>query len=186
MHAILFGMKRAFQASLRVMRRPLEPFGLTPARFDMLWCIHQLDVDDEACPVLQSDVRKRLGVTAPTVTRMLRSLEALGLVQRERDIFDRRQIVVGLTREGLERILTAYAHFVERKAAERAIRSAMREGRPFREQPPDEESASCAMGRFARLLDRIRQGFRDRADLHYGRHRGAHPPGSCLGDGSET
>ena len=192
MHAILFGMKRAFQASLRVMRRPLEPFGLTSARFDMLWCILQSDAQDDAYPLYQSEVRKRLGVTAATVTRMMKSLEALGLVRRKRDFFDRRQIVVSLTRDGLDRVRAAYAHFVERKAAERVVRSALGDEQPIRERPFDERSfdeqpPSDAVGRLGDLLDRIRKGFGDRADLHYRRYRG--DPSAWLapygGSGSE-
>jgi DNA-binding MarR family transcriptional regulator len=123
-------MKRAFQASLRVIRRPLESFGLTAARFDMLWCIHQADTGEDEYPVYQSHVRKKLGVTAATVTRMMKSLEALGLVRRERDIFDRRQIVVSLTREGLDRVRAVYSQFVQRQAAERLIVGAVLGG-PF-------------------------------------------------------
>jgi len=178
MHAILFGMKRAFQASLRVMRRPLQPFGLTAARFDMLWCILQSDAHDDAYPLFQSEVRKRLGVTAATVTRMMQSLEALGLVRRKRDFFDRRQIVVSLTRDGLDRVRAAYAHFVERKAAERTIRSALGDEKPMGERPSDDQAASCTMDRLGELLDRIREGFGDRADLHYRRRRG--DPGMWL------
>ncbi|HTQ43705.1 MAG TPA: MarR family transcriptional regulator [Polyangiaceae bacterium] len=49
----------------------------------------------------QSEIRRALGVTAPVVTRMLRALEGMGLVQRwrERD-WDRRQVRVALTEAG--------------------------------------------------------------------------------------
>jgi len=153
------------------MRRPLGYFGLTAARFDMLWCIFQLDGDDDATPAFQSDVRKKLGVTAATVTRMMQSLEALGLVRRKRDSFDRRQVLVSLTREGLDRLRAAYAQFVERKVAEQAIANALQDDQPPGQRPADEQTASCAMQRFGELLDRMRAGFGDRAKLHYGRRR---------------
>jgi hypothetical protein len=39
MNAILFGTKRAFHSFLSVTRRPLLSFGLTAARFDMLFAL---------------------------------------------------------------------------------------------------------------------------------------------------
>ncbi len=56
----------------------------------------------------QSKLRRVLGVSAPVVSRMLRSLEMLGLVTRRRELFvDRRQVRVNLTAKGLECIRRA-------------------------------------------------------------------------------
>ena len=41
MHVLHFGIKRAFHATLRVNRPLLARHGVTPARFDLLYAIHQ-------------------------------------------------------------------------------------------------------------------------------------------------
>lgn len=75
MHAILFGLKRAHQASLTVSRPLLRPFGLTPARFDMLCAIAQ-----HRC-LTQIELARVLGVRASTVSRMVKALLQLNLVE---------------------------------------------------------------------------------------------------------
>ena len=61
MNAILFGLKRAFQASIRFTRPMVAAFGLTAARFDMLYAIKLAKYG-----IKQSELRRTLGVTAPT------------------------------------------------------------------------------------------------------------------------
>jgi DNA-binding MarR family transcriptional regulator len=96
MNAIFFGLKRAFHSTLRVTRRMLTRLGLTAARFDML---HALPRERRYVGegMRQSELRRQLGVSRPTVSRMLASLEELGLVLRKPDSKDRRQVFVALT-----------------------------------------------------------------------------------------
>ncbi len=75
MHAILFSLKRAHHATLTVSRELLRPFGLTPARFDMLCAILK------HFGIAQKDLANALGVKPPTVSRMVKSLVALDLVE---------------------------------------------------------------------------------------------------------
>ncbi len=102
-NAITFGTKRAFQGFLRVTRKQLVEMGLTAARFDLLSVLVLRKPAGLFCAagVRQSTIRRMLGVTAPVVTRMVRALVKLGLVERWREQFgDRRQVRVGLTRAG--------------------------------------------------------------------------------------
>jgi DNA-binding MarR family transcriptional regulator len=118
MHALFFGMKRAFHASLRITRKALKSFGLTAARFDLMWALTR----PAAGYMRQSDLRRLLGVTAPTVSRMVKSLQALGLVRAERSqCGDRRQCLVELTETGLERIRAAAALFIDGRVAKRIL-----------------------------------------------------------------
>lgn len=94
MHAILFSLKRAFHSSLRIPRRVTRLHGLTPARFDLLHLVHSWQLD-----VPQAELRKALGVSRATVSRMLRSLEELGIVRRRRAL-DRRTRDVSLSDYG--------------------------------------------------------------------------------------
>ena len=47
-----------------------------------------------------SEIGKQLGVTSPTITQLLKSLEAHGLIERNIDAIDRRVVGVRLTVKG--------------------------------------------------------------------------------------
>jgi DNA-binding MarR family transcriptional regulator len=99
MHSILFAVKRADQRSRALQRRLLGPFGITPARYDLLFIMLQNHVHRKSPWMFQSRIRKELGVTAPTVSVMVRALAALGFVTRKRQRFgDRRQVIVTMTK----------------------------------------------------------------------------------------
>jgi DNA-binding MarR family transcriptional regulator len=102
MHSLLFGMKRADQCSRALQRRLLGPLGITPARYDMLFVIFQVRVYKRFRCIFQSHLRRQLGVTAPTTSKMARALERLGFITRKRERFgDRRQILIELTEKGV-------------------------------------------------------------------------------------
>src|SRR6476469_983594 len=90
-HPSFFSMKRAFQSSLEWLKKVFEPFGITPARFDMMRAI---DSDEF---VYQRALQDMLGVSGATVSRMLKALCELGLVESEQDPDDRRREMLGLT-----------------------------------------------------------------------------------------
>src|ERR1700758_3130904 len=121
MHAVFFGIKRAFHGTLRVMRYPLHCYGLTAARFDMMWAIYRTPMRRAR----QSEVRRMLGVTAPTVSRMVKSLVALGFVRQDRDEDDGRERLVVITRRGMERMRAAVRCFIEEQTAEFALGCAL-------------------------------------------------------------
>lgn len=76
MNPIFFGIKRAYHRSLRISHSTLRPFGITPARLDMLKCIERLEDG------FQYQIVDALGVSAATVSRMLKSLIEMGLVDK--------------------------------------------------------------------------------------------------------
>ena len=108
MNAHFFGTKRAFHAILRVTRKPLASFGLTAARYDMLYaiygCVPKPDSNRSGCLTSQRELPRKLGVHKSVVSRMLRSLERLGLVKRRRGYGDRRGNWVELTVAGVARL----------------------------------------------------------------------------------
>jgi DNA-binding MarR family transcriptional regulator len=164
MHALFFGTKRAFHATLHILRKPLKGYGLTAARFDMLWVLQ------ETCfqSARQSTLRKKLGVTAPTVSRMVKSLEALGLVCTRRDTYDRRQRIVQLTKAGLASIRAAAECFIERRVAKRILDRAF--GRHGQRGKSWTEVIFGRMCDFEYLLGCIRETCGDSATLHYPWH----------------
>jgi DNA-binding MarR family transcriptional regulator len=114
MNAIFFAAKRVFHSSMRVTRGSLQSVapGLTAARFDMMYALTVAGSDDnklDPWATKQSRLWRTLGVTPTVVSRMLRSLEALGWVTRRRPLYgDQRQREVRLTEAGLSCIRSAY------------------------------------------------------------------------------
>lgn len=160
MNAIFFGAKRAFHGALRITRQPLARMGLTAARFDMLTAIWRRPFG-----VRQASLRRALGVSAPTVSRMLRSLEELGLVKRDRALEDRRQLYVTLTAAGRTSIRRATRSFVWSGAAQLAVDCGLT-GTRFH----DESACMTAMAEAEWVLRRLSSAFRDIATLDYPWH----------------
>ena len=159
MHAILFGLKRAWHGSLRTTRHALASLGLTAARFDLLYAA---DTRDRFGSITQRKLRQMLGVNRTTVSRMLGSLEALGLVTRERAYCDRRTRRVTLTDAGRSRIRLAIDRLIGSGAAQLVVDCAVA-GEPW-----FDEMACLYQGDiFESFLRRIRSTFRDRATLYY-------------------
>jgi DNA-binding MarR family transcriptional regulator len=151
-NSAFFSTKRAFHGVLRIVRRPMACFGLTAARFDMLYVL--FDRIGHRC--LQSEIRYALGVTAPTVSRMLGSLQELGLVTRHRWTGDGRQRVVQLTYEGISRMESAYHELVRSGATQLALDCALASPREH-----DRRACGATMRTLERLLWGMREQFGD-------------------------
>ena len=162
MNAIFFGLKRAFHGTQRVSRSALAACGLTAARFDLLYCLYQRDRGAAA----QRTLTRRLGVTRSTISRMLASLEALGVVTRTRHSGDRRQRWVTLTDAGRARIHRAVFHFDGLGSSQLAVDSALGGERwyDFDTHPFFETDKLDGM------LSRVRGAFGDFATLYYPWH----------------
>ena len=136
--------------------------GLTAARFDMLYALMKSGDN-----LAQSALRKLLGVSRATVSRMLASLEQLGLVTRKAHWFDRRKRLVSLTEEGRLRITSAHGHFTRSGWAQLAVDSALC-GDPHENCRWSNESECIhATGSLEGWLHRICRAFYDRATLDY-------------------
>jgi DNA-binding MarR family transcriptional regulator len=165
MHAIFFGMKRAFHATLRITRKELRTFGLTAARFDLMWALLQ----NPPGYAYQSQLRRLLGVTAPTVSRMVNSLRDLGFLRAERcRSGDRRQRFIQLTELGLERIRAAAKFFIDERVASHIVDRVL-----GRYPVPDQSRAQTIFSRTCDLEDMLgwtREECGDTARLHYPWH----------------
>ena len=157
MHRVFFDLKRAYHGTLRLTRRLLKRLGLTAARFDLLYI-----VEKAGKTMLQCDLRRVLGVTAPTVSRMLASLQALGLVEREVVDLDRRRRHVTLTKAGLRCVRRAARHLIHSGWVELAVDSALCPQRWF-----NAEECSRARGVLSTTLNRLRYAYGDRATRDY-------------------
>jgi DNA-binding MarR family transcriptional regulator len=161
MHAIAFGMKRAFHGFLRVTRKPLGAVGLTAARFDMMCAIEEPTAYvEDVFPISQKELRKALGVSASVVSRMVRALEALGWVMRERMEGDRRQWWIELTEAGRALIRQVRRWLV--RGMHRVVLHAICFG-----EHRDADAQFRNMDRLEGYLRVLRRECADRATLYY-------------------
>jgi DNA-binding MarR family transcriptional regulator len=159
MHAIFFGTKRAFHGILRVTRKRFASFGLTAARFDLLWAL--IGHGNRCWPVTQSKLRRELGISASTVCRMLQSLEALDLVRREVDPADLRQRLVELTNKGFTCMRAARKVLL--RVAKRLVNRAFTFGEDF-------EGCLAHTDTLESYLTAMRRRYGDTARLYYPWH----------------
>jgi len=73
--------------------------GCTPGEIRVLFCIRR-GVKPDAPDIKVSEISKLLHVTSPTVTQLLKGLEANALVERHIDPADRRAVGIVLTKKG--------------------------------------------------------------------------------------
>lgn len=108
-----FLLRRAHQISAAVFEDACKDVGLTPAQFGAMTVL-------QAHPGLgQSDLARALGFDKVTVLRVLRGLQARGLVARAPAGDNRRNVSVSLTAEGADLLQRA------QKPAEKAYRRLM-------------------------------------------------------------
>ena len=109
----------------------------------------------------QSDIRRALGVTATVISRMVRSLEILGLVVRRRETEgDRRQMRVTLTVAGLKSLKSACRLLI--KGVQRIVYEVICFGRHR-----DPWERLLAMDTLEGYLRALRKHFGDSATLYY-------------------
>ena len=171
MHAIFFGAKRAhLQAVWRVTRPLLEgaKCELTPARFDMMRVVHIREYG-----VMQSTLQWLLGVSAPTISRMLKALETLGMVTRRWDSYDGRCRKVHITARGRECVEKALAATVGVRADQLAV-ARCGTGDKNQPRPESHEEASAIIDAAKEKVDvldyaleRMRKALFDPAAFHH-------------------
>ena len=173
MHAIFFGLKRAWHGSLRVTRHALAALGLTAARFDLLYAIGKNPI------ATQRELRLILGVNRTTISRLLGALENLGLLTRTRvQHGDRRTKHVDLTEKGRRRVRIAVGRMIRTGAAKLALDCGLagqeRENAATGEVQAgawfDEEESFRACGALESHLVNLRSSYGDFATLVYPWH----------------
>jgi len=89
-----FLLRRAHQLSVGLFEQQCAPWKLTPPQYGVLYVLaHAGDLD-------QAGLSRALGFDKVTTLRIVRGLEARGLLMRTASAVDRRRLVLGLTREG--------------------------------------------------------------------------------------
>lgn len=73
--------------------------GCKPSEIRVLFCIKR-NMNQHISEMKVSEISKQLHVTSPTITQLLNSLEANGLIERRVDAIDRRVVGVTPTKKG--------------------------------------------------------------------------------------
>jgi DNA-binding MarR family transcriptional regulator len=73
--------------------------GCRPSEIRVLFCVKE-GTNADLPEMKVSEISKQMGVTSPTITQLLKSLEAHGLVERNVDPIDRRAVGIKLTDKG--------------------------------------------------------------------------------------
>ncbi len=131
MEEVFVSLKQAANEALIAQNQMTKEFGLTPARFDVLFALKEFSDELPTMTMTQYELRDMFRVTAPVISRMLRSLEKLGLVRRgPRTRKYRTSRLVHLTERGRALIKRAAKRIVfngrVRRLASRALRRGSR------------------------------------------------------------
>jgi DNA-binding MarR family transcriptional regulator len=120
MHQLFFQFKRSHWGIQNTLRGPVKRIveGMTPARMDMFYALER---QYGRGPREQRLLSGMLGVVKSVVSRMLKSMEALGWIRREKAEYDRRMWLITLTKAGKEAFESLYAMFCKSRAMARCV-----------------------------------------------------------------
>lgn len=108
MHPISFAFKRGHIRAVVAHKELLKDLEITPARFDALFLLRS-----KGGSAYQSEIWYELGLHPSTISRMVKSMVARGLVVREPVNYgDSRLRVVTLTRKGFGAVVEAIKRFI--------------------------------------------------------------------------
>ena len=168
MHAVFFGSKRVHLEVVWRLTRPLLDgcgCGLTPARFDLMRLVHLR----RERGTVQASLKWMLGVSASTISRMVRALEKLGFVRRVTDAQDRRYLRVYITDAGEQAVERALAATVGQREDQRAVARCATGERDHQARWTEAETTAIIEGAREKTkelegaLARMRRALRDRA-----------------------
>ncbi|MDB4996244.1 MAG: DNA-binding transcriptional regulator, MarR family [Myxococcaceae bacterium] len=109
MHAVTWDAKRVFLGLSKVRARLMERWGLTPARFDMLYAIRC----QRQFWFPQRRLRELLGVCASTISRMIDSLVEIGFLVRRPIATDRRCRELKITKHGKRTLRCMFGNIIK-------------------------------------------------------------------------
>jgi len=154
-HEVMFRLKRAHLRAVEFAKPLAGAFGLTPARFDVLYAIRTAGTPY----VSQRHIRDALGLSAATISKMLVRMEKRGLVTRGRSFTDRRRSEVHITSRGLG-AFGAAVHAFLRLGIMRGVYETIYGG-------GDAAQSKGFLTRMRHGLRKIARRFHDRSSLTY-------------------
>lgn len=89
-----------FLAKKVIETLPELPKGMKPRHIHVLEAIYEITCKQESCTV--SNIRDRMQITMPSISKLIQELEALHMIEKEADREDRRFYQLKLTWEGTD------------------------------------------------------------------------------------
>jgi DNA-binding MarR family transcriptional regulator len=162
MHRVTWDVKRVFLRLSKVRRKVMERWGLTPARFDMLYAIRC----QRRFWFPQRALRKLLGVCASAISRMIDSLVETGFLVRRRVEGDRRLRELKITKHGKRTLRCMFGNIIKSGLARQVVGHALADD-------PDDVSTSDAkiseyVERFETTMAYLKLNLGDEACFDYG------------------
>lgn len=98
-----FTAKQLMEAFMYVRRagwqNAVSIHGYKPSEIAVLYCLHKAEVSGES-GMMVSEISKRMNVTPPTVTQLVKGMESANLIERRTDQEDRRVVRIHLSETG--------------------------------------------------------------------------------------
>ena len=159
MHRVMWGIHRTSLCAIRVAKRIMVRFGLTPSRFHLLFAMRSEGVSWFP----QKGLKVLMGVSAQNVSRMIRSLVKCGVLLQRVVPEDRRRRVLAFTEHGKAMMGRAVGEVVLSGLGTHVAGRALTDlGWPCKR-----EERHAAVEHFHGLLNELRCGLRDRAIFEY-------------------
>jgi DNA-binding MarR family transcriptional regulator len=154
-------LKRAFHSSIKVELMMTRKFGLTPARFQLMFAIKC----ERQAWYSQRMLRDLLGVAASTLSRMIDALVKRGFLRKRRKPLDRRRNELRLTLFGKRALGCAYRSFVKSGFADYVLGRALTDS--FDGDIVSDEERAAALGSAADVLRIMRLNLENDARFDY-------------------
>jgi DNA-binding MarR family transcriptional regulator len=143
MHRVTWRVRCAALCFARLRRRLMERWGLTPARFDMLFAIKC----QRQAWFPQRTLRELLGVCASTISRMIDSLVELGFLVRRRVEGDKRRRELGITSHGKRTLRCMFGNIIRSGLARRIV------GHALADDPDGDPTNHAKITRYIRAFE---------------------------------
>jgi DNA-binding MarR family transcriptional regulator len=121
MHRVSWDIKRVFLGMTKLRVKLMARWGITPARFDMLYAIRC----QRQFWFPQRKLRELLGVGASTISRMIDSLVEIGFLVRRRVATDRRRRELKITKHGKRTLRCMFDNLIKSGLARRIVGHAL-------------------------------------------------------------
>jgi DNA-binding MarR family transcriptional regulator len=162
MHRVTWDIKRVFLRFAKVRRDLMSRWGLTPARFDMLFAIRC----QRQFWFPQRRLRELLGVGASTISRMIDSLVDLGFLVRRRLEGDKRRRELKITKHGKRTLRCMFSNLIKSGLARLVVGHALANDPD--DAPTTDSKITRAIEAFEHVTAYLRLNLEDSACFDYG------------------
>ena len=147
-----------------------RPYGLTPSRFDLM---HAIECQRQ--PWLpHQDLCEILGVTHPTVSKMVKALVRIGYLETREDPDDARKTQIRITKRGRKALRCAFTHIVKSGYMRRVTARAVSDHIDY--SPATAKEAAACVKQVMAYLETLKRNLGDTSRFEHDEAGGRPPP----------